>query len=94
MCGQTGPESHVSPGMGIGFPLAFAWPCFGADCKWSGRQMKKSFKCSTSRAPSTKSPSLYLCVVDSDGLMFFVVCEVPKSRITSSHCYQHHHLVQ
>lgn len=22
-------RSRVSPGMGVGFPLAFAWPCFG-----------------------------------------------------------------
>lgn len=22
-------RSRISPGMGIGFPLAFAWPCFG-----------------------------------------------------------------
>lgn len=35
-------RSLIFPGMGIGFPLAFAWPCFGRICKGSEQANKKS----------------------------------------------------
>lgn len=39
---EKGLESDIFPGLGMGFPLAFAWPCFWRIVTDLARKMKSS----------------------------------------------------